>query len=119
MTLTIRAQGFPLTRALKKSIESRLRMTLNRYYNAIRRVDVSLTDINGSSKGGMDMRCMMSIKLSQSKSIVVQETGEDMYEAIRYCSERVRHTLQRHLGRQRAMRRRGAVLKSVPPLEAA
>ena len=118
MILNIHAKDFALTSALKGSVEAHLRFLLTRYRNDIDRVDVTLMDINGGNKGGVDKRCLITLKLPRSKSIVVQVTEADMYDSIQYCANKLQRTLIRHLGKKRKFSRKSIRVGDVP-LEAA
>lgn len=118
MTMNIRAQGFALTEALKDSTDAHLQLALGRFKSLVQRIEVSLSDINGAGKGGVDKRCLISLRLSDSKIIVIQETGRDMYDTIHACVRRTRHTLERHVGRKRKFERR-SIRRDLIPLEAA
>ena len=114
MILTIRAKGFTLTDALKGSVESHLRFLLTRYRDVIERIDVTLSDINGADKGGVDKRCLITLKLFKSKSIVVQITEADLYDSIQYCSQKLQRTITRHLGKKRRFSRERIHISDLP-----
>lgn len=114
MNLTIRAKGFSLTNALKGTVESHVCLILNRHKDIIKRVDVTLMDINGPDKGGIDKRCAMTLKLKKFKSIAVQETEPDMYEAIQNCSHKLHNAMIRHLGKKRRIDRRRIRVNDLP-----
>lgn len=118
MILNIRAKGFSLTDALEGTVESHLRLLLNRHKELIQRVDVTLMDINGSERGGVDKRCSITLKLNKFKSIAVQETELDMYDSIQNCCQKLQRAMIRHLGKKRSIKRRRIRLSDIP-LEAA
>lgn len=105
MKVKIQSRGFKLTKALYNQVNSKLNLLLSRYGNQIRQAEVILLDVNGP-KGGEDMRCLINIKVNKSKSIVVQETAADLYDAINSCAQRVRRTAERHFSRARRLNRR-------------
>lgn len=114
MILTIQAKGFSLTDGLKGSVESHLRFLLTRYRDVIERVDVTLSDINGSDKGGIDKRCLITLKLIRSKSIVIQVTEADLYDSIQYCSYKLHRAITRHLGKKRRFHRERIHISDLP-----
>ena len=105
MKFRIQSRGFKLTKALYNRVSLKLHRILSRYDDRITSAEVTLQDVNGP-KGGEDMQCLVNIKLSKSKSIVVQERATDLYDAINTCSQRVRLTMERHFERTRQMSRR-------------
>ena len=114
MILNIRAKGFSLTDSLKGSVESHLCLILNRHKDIIQKVDVMLMDINGPNKGGIDKRCSMTLKLNKFKSIAVQVTELDMYEAIQNCSHKLHSAMIRHLGKKKRINRRQIRMSNLP-----
>lgn len=118
MILNIQAKGFTLTDAIKGSVESHLRFLLTRYSDVIQRVDVTLSDINGSDKGGIDKRCLIALKLFKSKTIVVQIIEADLYDSIQYSSQKLHRAITRHLGKKRRFNRQRIQINDLP-LEAA
>jgi putative sigma-54 modulation protein len=85
---------------------------LSRYEEKIIRVDVSLFDINGP-KGGEDKCCKIIIKINGSSSIVVQETAEDLYDAINTSSRRAKRAINRQLSiRVRTRRKISEMLRA-------
>lgn len=117
MTMNIRTQGFSLTSALKDSVESHLSMALGRYRNRVHRVDVSLSDDGGRSGRSSDKRCLITLQL-ESKSIVIQQKGADMYDTIHSCVGRIRQALTRHMEKRRQFRRESIRYRHIP-IEAA
>ena len=98
MSITIRSQGFRLTQAIRDHVISRLDKTLMYYQDQVPKVDVRVMDINGP-RGGEDMRCRIILTLDGSKPLVIQETAEDLYDAISECCHRAKWAVSRHFER--------------------
>ncbi|MFQ3237496.1 MAG: putative sigma-54 modulation protein [Paraglaciecola sp.] len=96
MLVHIQSRHFSLSEALSKYVKNKVQIMLGRYEAKIIRADVSLFDINGP-KGGEDKCCKIIVKINGTSSIVVQETAEDLYDAINTCSRRVRRAVKRQL----------------------
>jgi putative sigma-54 modulation protein len=96
MLVNIQSRHFSLSAALSKYVKSKIQIMLSRYESKIISINVSLFDINGP-KGGEDKCCKIIIKINGSSSIVVQETAEDLYDAINSCSRRTRRAVKRQL----------------------
>lgn len=94
MLVHIQSRHFSLSDALSEYVKSKLQVTLGRYETKIIRVDVSLFDINGP-KGGEDKCCKIIVKVNGYGSVVVQETAEDLYDAINTSSRRARRAVKR------------------------
>lgn len=105
MKLNVQSRGFKLTKSLYNHTDSKIHRLLKRYDDRINRVKIILQDINGP-KGGQDMKCLVSISVINSKSIVVQERAADLYDAINACGQRVRLAMERHVSRTRRLNRR-------------
>lgn len=104
MQIKIQARGFSLSQALQEYIESKIRLALSRYSDRLSRIDVTLLDINGP-KGGEDMRCRILCRPEGGESIVIEETAEDMYDAINACAHRMKRATDRHFTRLQSQRR--------------
>jgi ribosomal subunit interface protein len=96
MLVNIQSRHFSLSEALSKYVQSKVQIMLSRYESKINSINVSLFDINGP-KGGEDKCCKIIIKINGTTSIVVQETAEDLYDAINTCSRRARRAVKRQL----------------------
>lgn len=105
MNIKIQSRDFLLTDALHRQISAKLQLILSRYGHRIRKTEVTLSDVNGP-KGGEDKRCIMKFRINHLKTIVVQDTTNDMYESISNCAMRVRRTLERQFGRDRIVQRK-------------
>ena len=104
MKLELRAKGIQVTEKLRAHIDQRLRSALGRFGDRVRRVSVSLKDINGP-KGGEDIRCEIRAQIANSGSLVIQETNTNSFAAVARASARARQTLARQIGRIKARRR--------------
>lgn len=100
MVITIQSRSFSLTPALKTFIEGRMNFILARYGEKVSRIYVTLLDINGP-KGGMDKRCRVLVKLDGCAPIILQETQEDLYDAILACGSRLRRIISRKLSHKK------------------
>jgi len=96
MLVNIQSRHFSLSAALSKYVKSKIQIMLSRYESKIISINVSLFDINGP-KGGEDKCCKIIIKINGASSIVIQETAEDLYDAINTCSRRARRAVKRQL----------------------
>lgn len=85
---------------ISSQIDRRVRLALSRFRAAIQNVTIRITDINGP-KGGVDMRCVVVVKLTPAGEIVVQGQGKDVFSAFNYCLPRVSRTITRSIARRR------------------
>ena len=99
MQLDIQARDFTLTDALAAYIERRIRFILGSRYDQIKRINITLMDINGP-RGGLDKRCQVRISLPRIRDIVIEDTQADLYIAIDRAADRAGRTLNRKLNRQ-------------------
>ena len=96
MLVQIQSRHFSLSEALNKYVKSKVQIMLSRYETKIISINVSLFDVNGP-KGGEDKCCKIIVKVNGKSSIVVQETAEDLYDAINTSTRRVRRAVKRQL----------------------
>ena len=96
MLVNIQSRHFSLSTALSKYVKSKIQIMQSRYESKIISINVSLFDINGP-KGGEDKCCKIVIKINVTSSIVVQQTAEDLYNAINTYSRRARRAVKRQI----------------------
>jgi putative sigma-54 modulation protein len=105
MLVHIQARHFSLSEGLNKYVKSKMKVMLSRHEENIIRIDVSLFDVNGP-KGGEDKCCKIIIKVNGCSTIVVQETAEDLYDAINTCARRAKRATKRQLSNRVKIRRK-------------
>jgi ribosomal subunit interface protein len=104
MQIVIQAHGMSLTDALEKHVQDRLRFTFSRVAGRVRRVLVTLSDINGP-RGGVDKRCLIEVRIDGLSSIVIQDIQTDMYTAIDRAAGRAARSVMRKLALKTSKRR--------------
>jgi ribosomal subunit interface protein len=105
MHVEIKSQGFEMTPALRNYTLQRLQSSLGRIRDRARHVSVHLSDENGP-RGGVDKRCLVAIHIAGGAPVVIEDTREDMYNAIDRVSKRAMNSLMRRLSRTHARRGR-------------
>lgn len=98
MHIAINSNGLLLTESLRAHVHRRLQTSLG--WALTRRLAVWLSDINGP-RGGRDKRCKIQISLDHGKTIIIEDTEEDLYAAIDIAAERADRALARELARTR------------------
>ncbi|NYE61148.1 ribosomal subunit interface protein [Duganella sp. 1224] len=98
MNIAIQSHGLVLTESLRAYVHRRLQTALG--WALTRRLAVLLSDINGP-RGGRDKRCKIQIHLDHGKTIVIEDTEEDVYAAIDLAAGRADRALARQLSRGR------------------
>jgi putative sigma-54 modulation protein len=104
MQISIQAHGFSITDALEKHVQDRLRFAFSRVSGRVRRVLVTLSDINGP-RGGVDKRCLLEVRLDGLSSVVIQDTQTDLYTAIDRATGRAARNVIRRLAVKTSRRR--------------
>ncbi|QYF93207.1 HPF/RaiA family ribosome-associated protein [Massilia sp. PAMC28688] len=100
MRLTIQANGFVLTEALRAYTEQRLSMALGWAGEHMHKLAVSLSDINGP-RGGIDKRCKIQVQLGGGAEVVIEDTEADLYVAIDRAASRADRAVVRRVERRR------------------
>ena len=100
MRITIQANGFVLTDALRSYTEQRLVAALGWAGEHMRKLAVSLSDINGP-RGGIDKRCKIQVELGAGKKVIIEDTEADLYAAIDRAAERADRAVVRCVERKR------------------
>jgi len=100
MRITIQANGFTMTHALRAYTEQRLASALGWARARMQRLVVLLSDINGP-RGGVDKRCKIQVQLGGGRAVVIEDTEADLYAAIDRAAERADRALVRQVERSR------------------
>ena len=103
MRIVIQANGFMLTEALKGYTEQRLAAALGWAGHRMRKLAVSLSDINGP-RGGIDKRCKIQVQLGAGHEVVIEDTETDLYLAIDRAASRADRAVARRVERMRDFR---------------
>jgi putative sigma-54 modulation protein len=98
MQFEIRGRDLSISQASHDYIERRLRFALDRFATRIRRVRVTLGDLNGP-RGGIDKCCKLAISLDRSSTIVVESHGSNVYAAIDCIADKAATYIGRRLKR--------------------
>ncbi|HRF74396.1 MAG TPA: HPF/RaiA family ribosome-associated protein [Accumulibacter sp.] len=100
MNLKIQAQDILLTDGLRQHVAMRVAYAMNHGRDVVTRIVVRLFDVNGP-RGGEDKCCAIEVRLKGAPALIVEDIQTDLYVAIDRATERVGHTLDRHLARRR------------------
>lgn len=85
---------------LKTQVETTLEDALSRFSNRITRLEVHLSDENGSQKSdGSDKRCVLEARLTGMKPIKVSANGSSHEQALNEGSKKLEKLLGRTLDR--------------------
>lgn len=101
MKIEIRTHGVRRSERLLEHIKRRLNFGLDWAQNDVRRVVVSLSDINGP-RGGDDKRCRLHIPLLRTRDVIIEELANDPLIAINRAVDRAARSLERRRTRLRA-----------------
>jgi ribosomal subunit interface protein len=118
MSINIQARGFRLTAALRDYVSTKLEKTRLRYRDQIPKVSVTLQDINGP-RGGEDMRCKIIFTVDGQRPLVIQETAEDMYDAIAIAASRANSAVTRQFERIQDRKRKAVNIYHISDFGAA
>lgn len=85
---------------LTRQVEGVVEAALGRFSDRITRVEVHLTDKNGSQKSGdSDKRCVMEARLASLQPITVSAEGSSLEQALNGAADKLERTLKRTLER--------------------
>ena len=96
MKIGIQCRSFPLTSAIAGHVRKRLDFLLGRGLRRIRRVDVTLSDLNGP-RGGVDKRCQIKVSLNGLRPVIIEDIQSDLYMAIDRAASRTSRTVLRRM----------------------
>ena len=104
MKIGIQCRGFSITSAIAERVRNRLDFLLGRGFNRLRRVDVTLSDLNGP-RGGVDKRCLIKVSIDGLRPVVVEDIQSDLYRAIDRAAGRASRTVLRRMELDNSRRR--------------
>ena len=105
MRIDIQGRGFSLTAPLLDHTQQRLRFALTRSRDRIKRVVVRLGDTNGP-RGGEDKFCRVQVVMEHAPTVLIEDTGADLYAVIDRAAERAGRNVAKHVDRLREIARR-------------
>jgi len=100
MHVTIQANGFEMTSALRAYTEHRLAIALGWARAHMRKLAVSLSDINGP-RGGIDKQCKIQVQLGRGREVIIENVEADLYVAIDRAVDRADRAVVRQVERSR------------------
>jgi len=80
-------------------IKTSLTKNFERFSMAITRIEVHLSDENGSKKGIKDKRCLLEARISHHQPIAVSHYADTIYQAIEMASEKLSRVLDNMAGK--------------------
>jgi ribosomal subunit interface protein len=112
MKLEIRGRRVEITDTIRAYIERRVNFALDRFAERIRRVRITVRDVN-SSRGGIDKHCQLSLSFTHSSPITLESRDVSIQGAIDRLSSKVRCLIGRHFGRDRRSRRLKRIVRQL------
>ena len=100
MKIQVNTRHFALTNELKKYVKRRLKFALGSRFEQVKRVEVTLSDINGP-KGGEDKRCQVLLKMKGQSDVVIDDVQSHMYPAIDRAANRASLAVSKRISRIR------------------
>lgn len=82
---------------------------LARFRDHITRVEVHLTDVNGSRSGEMNKRCMLEVRLAGRQPIAVTHVADRVADALVGACTKLQNALDTALGKEREAHRRDTI----------
>jgi hypothetical protein len=87
--------------ALGTWVEHELRERLDRFGDAITRIEVYLSDINGARGGAQDKRCKLEARLAGRQPVAVSHDADKVADAMFGAVDKLQRLLDTTLGRTR------------------
>lgn len=100
MKLKIKTRGVIVNREVLDEVERLLRSGLSRFVHAVRKVELTLVDINGP-RGGIDKVARLHLTGTEFLPIHVEHADREVGRAVTFVIDRAIRTLVRSLERTR------------------
>ncbi|BFM48522.1 HPF/RaiA family ribosome-associated protein [Marinomonas sp. THO17] len=98
MNIKVQSRRLRLTKELKNYVKRRIGFALNARFNRIKRVVVTLSDVNGP-KGGEDKRCQVFVQLDGKQDVIVDHKQTSLQAAIDIAADKVSRTVSKRIER--------------------
>jgi len=96
----MQTETFPLGHEIRHHISHRLLFALDSHHEKIEHIKVLISDIDSSLRG-TDKRCQIQIALNQLPDVVIENEGDDMFDAIELAVDTASRTLDVSSNHQR------------------
>ncbi|MGH8179358.1 MAG: HPF/RaiA family ribosome-associated protein [Steroidobacteraceae bacterium] len=106
--------GEDLTERVQGVVEGRL----DRFSGRITRVEVHLSDLNGSKLGERDKRCLLEARIGGMKPIAVSHEAPTLTEAIHAAADKLERAIAHALGKMEVTEGRAPPENQVASIEA-
>ncbi|BCD99952.1 HPF/RaiA family ribosome-associated protein [Marinicellulosiphila megalodicopiae] len=115
MKIKIKARHLALTSELKNYVKRRILFALDSRRENIKRIEVTLSDINGP-KGGEDKRCQVLVKLNGQQDVIINDKQVQIFSAIDKAADRASRSVSKRIERlQHKATRIKSVFRKVRP----
>jgi ribosome-associated translation inhibitor RaiA len=91
--------------ALASSVNGMIETALARFSAHVTRVEVHLSDENGSKGGDQDKRCVIEARMEGRKPVAVSDHAASMKQALQGAIDKLQHLLDRTVGKLNDHRR--------------
>jgi putative sigma-54 modulation protein len=108
MLVSIRGEAIRLNQRLTDYVHRGLMFSLGRFFGRIRRVKVTISDVNGL-RGGDDKRCRICVDMGVLGIVVVEDTDAAVSAAIDNAAERASRVVKRKIECANERRKRAFV----------
>lgn len=105
MHLSIRINGGDTTPSARRSLSETVDHALSKFGQHVRRVTLSVTDINGP-RGGKDKHCRCVLYMNHAQPIVIEDLDVSVGGAIHHALERAVYTVSQRISRLHTLRQR-------------
>lgn len=95
MDIQIKIVGLTGAMALRQYASATLHQVLDRFSPLIAVVTVSLSDINGPDRGGVDKLCRIAVELKNHTLLVIEELAGEVQRAVDRAASRLPQQLSR------------------------
>ncbi len=99
MQVQVQVKGLPRSAKLRQFAAHKLNAALSRFSHVIQEATMSLTDINGPERGGVDKLCRVVLRMKNNSFVIIEELGSDVAKSIDRVTERVQQSVGRQLSR--------------------
>ena len=100
MLVSIREEAIRLNQHLTDHVHRGLMFSLGRFSGRIRRVKVTIADVNGP-RGGDDKRCQLTVSGPRLNTVNLTETHANIFAGVDLALDRLAHVIGRSLERAR------------------
>ena len=113
MHIQVKVIRLPEAAKIRRFASRQLASALARFGHFVQSASLSLDDLNGPNRGGVDKHGRLVLRLRDQSVLVIEEVGTNSVYAVRRLVDRLHHAVSRSLARFNKRRQRRETVRAL------